>query len=91
MLDDVIDADDGRVLGGEGGSDGSVAEFDNLWLIGFLNLLQHLLNLSLQKWGVWECMLQNRWIGMNRTTSAPISVLRNDVDKDLLLRSGIQQ
>ena len=28
---------------------------------------------------------------MNRITSAPISVLCYDVDKDLLLRSGIQQ
>ena len=27
---------------------------------------------------------------MNRISSAPISVLRYDVDKDLLLRSGIQ-
>ena len=34
-------------------------------------------------------MSQNRWIGMNRTTSTPISVLSYDVDKDLL-RAGIQ-
>ena len=27
---------------------------------------------------------------VNRTTSAAISVLRYDVDKDILLRSGIQ-
>ena len=33
-------------------------------------------------------MLWNQWIGMNSTTSTPISVLRYDVDKGLL-RSGI--
>jgi hypothetical protein len=47
LLDDVIDAGDGRVLRREGGRDGGVAELDHLRSVGFLQFLKKLLKLRL--------------------------------------------